>query len=239
MKVLILNSGIGSRMGTLTEKSPKCLVNIIDDTTILDNQLQIISTSGIKDVVITTGPFGNMIEDYINDRYPQLHIKYVKNEIYNTTNYIFSIVLAKELLHDDIILMHGDLVFNDSVFYNIINCENSSMVINKLIPLPEKDFKAEIINERIVKVSIDSFTNAVAALPLYKINKSDWGLWLEKMIEDCSQGLTKVYAEYSLNQILDKFELKGFDIGENICGEVDTLDDLNHMRELLERKELK
>ena len=42
MKALILNSGMGTRMGDLTENGPKCLVELEDGTTILDRQLSIL-----------------------------------------------------------------------------------------------------------------------------------------------------------------------------------------------------
>ena len=54
MKALILNSGMGSRMGVLTKEHPKCMTDIPNNETILSRQLRIIEESGIKDVFITT-----------------------------------------------------------------------------------------------------------------------------------------------------------------------------------------
>ena len=54
MKVLILNSGMGSRMGVLTSEHPKCMTEISSTETILSRQLKQVEEAGITDVVITT-----------------------------------------------------------------------------------------------------------------------------------------------------------------------------------------
>ena len=43
MKVLILNSGLGYRMGVLTKEHPKCMTDISEKETILSRQLRILS----------------------------------------------------------------------------------------------------------------------------------------------------------------------------------------------------
>ncbi len=57
MKALILNSGMGTRMGELTSKYPKCMSELTIDETILGRQLSLLAAHGIHDVVITTGFF--------------------------------------------------------------------------------------------------------------------------------------------------------------------------------------
>ena len=57
MKALILNSGLGSRMGVLTAEHPKCMTEIAYGETILSRQLKMLVEAGIEDVVMTTGAF--------------------------------------------------------------------------------------------------------------------------------------------------------------------------------------
>ena len=64
MKALILNSGVGSRMGGMTAKQPKCMTEISSRETILSRQLQQLVDIGIKDVVITTGAFADVLVKY-------------------------------------------------------------------------------------------------------------------------------------------------------------------------------
>ena len=95
MKLLLLNSGVGSRLGILTQNNPKCLIKINEKETILDYQLNKIIGSNLKDIIITTGPFEDKIKEYIRLYYPKLKVQYVHNPIYYETNYIYTIYLTR------------------------------------------------------------------------------------------------------------------------------------------------
>ena len=156
MKALILNSGLGHRMGVITKDHPKCMTEISAHNTILSRQLRQLVSFGIKDVVLTTGYYDKVLIDYCDALHLPLHFTFVKNPIYDQTNYIYSIYCAKEYLKDDdIILMHGDLVFENLVMEAIVDNQNSCMAVSSTLPLPEKDFKAVINNDRIDKVGIN------------------------------------------------------------------------------------
>lgn len=64
MKALILNSGLGRRMGVLTSEHPKCMTEVSAQETILSRQLHQIAEAGIEEVVMTTGLFDQVLEQY-------------------------------------------------------------------------------------------------------------------------------------------------------------------------------
>lgn len=88
MKALILNSGLGRRMGVLTSEHPKCMTEISSKDTILSRQLRLIASSGIKEVVITTGYFDDVLVNYCHSLDLPLEFTFVNNPIYDKTNYI-------------------------------------------------------------------------------------------------------------------------------------------------------
>ena len=88
MRALILNSGLGSRMGVLTSEHPKCMTEIDHRDTILSRQLRQISEAGIEEVVITTGYYDGVLVNYCNSLDLPLRFTFVKNPIYDKTNYI-------------------------------------------------------------------------------------------------------------------------------------------------------
>lgn len=67
MKALILNSGLGHRMGVLTSEHLKCMTEISTKETILSRQLRLLSDAGIKDVVITTGYYDSVVVNYCKE----------------------------------------------------------------------------------------------------------------------------------------------------------------------------
>ena len=186
MKALILNSGLGKRMGVLTSEHPKCMTEISYDETILSRQLKLLQEAGVTEVVITTGLFDRVLIDYCESLNTSLDIKFVNNPVYDKTNYIYSIYCARdELGDDDIILMHGDLVFEASVLNDILSYDGSCMATSSTLPLPEKDFKAVVKDGKVVKVGVEFFDDAREAQALYKLKSSDWIVWLNEIIRFC------------------------------------------------------
>ena len=86
MKALILNSGIGKRMETLTINKPKCMIKISTNETIISRQLRQINEAGLKEVIITTGPFHNILVNYCDTLNLPLKITYVNNPLNAETN---------------------------------------------------------------------------------------------------------------------------------------------------------
>jgi len=231
MKALILNSGMGKRMGTFTSEHPKCMTEINKGETILSGQLKLLKQCGITEVVMTTGLFDKVLVDYCNSLNLSINYTFVKNPIYDKTNYIYSIYLAKEYLNDDIVLMHGDLVFEHSVLQDIVRENRSCMAVSTTIPLPPKDFKAVIKDGLIEKVGVEYFDNAVAAQPLYKIYKDNWITWLDSIITYCKNGQVSCYAENAFNEVSHICCLYPIEYKNKLCAEVDTPEDLNIIKE--------
>ena len=213
-------------MGVLTSEQPKCMTEISSSETILSRQLRLLEEAGIKEVVITTGLFDGVLVDYCHSLDHNLRITFVNNPKYSETNYIYSIYCARELLNDDIILMHGDLVFEGCVLDEVIQSAKSCMTVSSMRPLPDKDFKAVIQNGYITKVGIEFFNNAVEAQALYHLRKEDWRVWLDKIIDYCKRGKIKCYAETALNEVSKECRIYPLDIENRLCAEIDNPEDL-------------
>ena len=227
MKALILNSGLGHRMGVITKEHPKCMTEISYKNTILSRQLQILASFGIEEVVMTTGYYDQILVEYCNALHLPLKFTFVNNPLYDKTNYIYSIYCARDVLKDDdIILMHGDLVFESLVMEAVIDSPVSCMAVSSTLPLPEKDFKAVIKDGRIEKVGIEFFQSAMAAQPLYKILKEDWLVWLARIEEFCNADNRKCYAENAFNEVSDRCRIHPCDVKDMLCAEIDTPEDL-------------
>ena len=226
MKALILNSGIGSRMGVLTTEHPKCMTELTKNETILSRQLKMLVEVGIKEVVITTGLFDSVLVDYCQSLELPLHITFVKNPLYKETNYIYSIYCAREYLEDDILLLHGDLVFENAVMDAVLDCDTSCMTVSSTLNLPEKDFKAVIQNGCITKVGIEFFNESMAAQPFYKLKKEDWMVWLNNIVAFCEEGNVKCYAENAFNLVSEQCKVYPLDVRNLLCSEIDNPEDL-------------
>ena len=226
MKALILNSGMGTRMGVLASNHPKCMTEISVKETILSRQLKQLAEVGIEEVVITTGPMDSVLVNYCESLELPLRITFVKNPEYKETNYIYSIYCAKNYLDDDMLLIHGDIVMENDVLDKVVNSETSCMVVSSTLSLPEKDFKAVVRDGKVVKVGVEYFNEAMAAAPVYKLLKNDWKLWLDRIVAYCEAGKTKVYAEEALNELNGAANISALDVENLLCAEIDDQEDL-------------
>ena len=226
MKALILNSGMGSRMGVLTSEQPKCMTEISANETILSRQLKLLADVGITDVVMTTGLFDSVLENYCQSLELPIHYTFVRNPAYKDTNYIYSIYCAREYLDDEIILMHGDLVFEHEVLEKVVSSSVSCMPVSSTLPLPEKDFKAVTKDGIVQKVGVEFFNEAMATQALYHLRKEDWNLWLDRIVAFCESGNTTVYAENALNELKGAANIHALDVQDLLCAEIDNPEDL-------------
>lgn len=129
MKVVILVAGRGTRLGQLTAEKPKCLLDFGKEN-ILQRQCRMLKNTGIQseDIIIVTGYKASLLDDYgystvFNDRF------------YNTDN-AYSLGLAlKELSgqNEDVLIIDGDLVFDEEAIMNIMSAPSNSIMVQKNI----------------------------------------------------------------------------------------------------------
>ena len=234
MKALIYNSGLGKRMGDLTKDKPKSMVKLKNGETIFERQLRLLRECGIKDVVVTTGPFKEIIEAVTKEpQFSDMHFTLVENPIYDKTNYIYSMYCARDEFDDDMILLHSDLVFNRGLLEKVLASPEKDLVtINRSKPLPEKDFKGRVVDGALQEVSINIFDKDCFALqPMYKLSKETIQKWLAKTVEFVESGNTNVYAENAFNEILPKLNVREFSYEKDYIDEIDNPDDLARVSE--------
>ena len=233
MKALILNSGKGFRMGMLTTQHPKCMTEISPRQTILSRQLEQMYSYGIENVVITTGFLDKALMNYCQGLDLPLHFTFVRNPMYEDTNYIYSIFFAIDYLMDeDILLLHGDMVFENKVLEQMLAFNKSCMAVSSTVPLPMKDFKVVLNKQRNIKaIGVEYFNEAMTAMPVYKLLRAEWGLWLEKIKEYCERGERGCYAEKAYNDISDRAAIYPLDVQNMLCAEIDTPEDLQRIKD--------
>lgn len=116
MQAIILAAGMGKRLGEYTKNNTKCMVPV-NGTPLIDRLLGQLSNLNLNRVVIVVGYEGQKLIDYLGNEFKGLPIEYVHNPVYDKTNNIYSLALAKQQLQeDDTLLIESDLIFEDSMF---------------------------------------------------------------------------------------------------------------------------
>ena len=129
MQALILAAGMGKRLGEYTKNNTKCMVPV-NGTPLIDRVLKQLSMLSLTRVVIVVGYEGEKLMDYIGNDKDGLKIEYVNNPVYDKTNNIYSLALAKEkLMEDDTLLIESDLIFDDGMFKLLLDNPNPNLAL--------------------------------------------------------------------------------------------------------------
>ena len=112
MKALILAAGLGSRLRPLTDEVPKCMVKV-NGVSIIDKQIQNLKENGVNELFVVTGYKGDILEKHIIEKYNALDIKILHNDVYDRTNNMYSLNMAKDYLYgEEFIMMNSDVFFS-------------------------------------------------------------------------------------------------------------------------------
>ena len=111
LKALILAAGVASRLRPLTNSIPKCMLEV-GGISIIERTINNLIACGIDEFIIVTGYYADKLKAFLTDKYPDLDILYPHNPIYDSTNNIYSLWLARdEVANSQILLLDSDIIF--------------------------------------------------------------------------------------------------------------------------------
>lgn len=129
MQAIILAAGMGKRLKDLTQNNTKCMVKV-NGVTLIERMLRQLDDRRLSRIVIVIGYEGQKLVDYIATLGIGTPIEYVNNPIYDKTNNIYSLALAKEhLCEEDTLLFESDLIFEDEVIDVLVNDPRETLAL--------------------------------------------------------------------------------------------------------------
>ena len=129
MQAIILAAGMGKRLGEYTQNNTKCMVPV-NGIPMIDRVLRQLSSLELNKVVIVVGYEGRKLMDYLGTERNGLKIEYIENPVYDKTNNIYSLALAKDKLQeDDTLLIESDLIFDDGMFKLLIDNPHPNLAL--------------------------------------------------------------------------------------------------------------
>jgi len=129
MQGLMLAAGSGSRLGRYTKENTKCMLEI-NGKTLIEEALDNLESVGITRLILVVGYKKDNLIAHIGDRYKNIEIEYIENPIYNRTNNIYSLFLARDrLAEDDTILLESDILFDKKILKDLIDDPRKSLAV--------------------------------------------------------------------------------------------------------------
>jgi len=129
MQALILAAGMGRRLGEFTADNTKCMLEV-NGTRLIDRMLRQLSQLSLSRIILVIGYAGEKLRKHVETHHPSLPVVFVENPIYDKTNNIYSLWLAKDLMAmEDTLLLESDLIFEDAVLLSAYNSEYPNVAL--------------------------------------------------------------------------------------------------------------
>lgn len=129
MQAIILAAGMGKRLKELTRDNTKCMVKV-NNVTLIDRMLHQLDALHLSRIVIVVGYEGQKLIDYIQTLGICTPVSFVNNPVYDKTNNIYSLMLAKDyLLQEDTLLLESDIIFEDSVLEALLDDPRETLAL--------------------------------------------------------------------------------------------------------------
>jgi len=241
MTALILAAGFGKRLQPLTNQIPKCLVEV-NGVHLIVNALTCLKKNGIKKVVIVVGHMKEVVYNQIGSDFLGLNITYVENNIYDQTNNVYSLWLARDYLNSDVIMLECDLFFKENLISKVLESDAACGILTS--PFNSQTMDGTVLDvdkkNNVKKLTINrdqgsefNFSGKKKTVNIYRFSKSfliDHYLPLIDFYIK-NEGVNSYY-ELVLGALiyLGGNDIQSISVPEDLWCEIDTVKDLEHAK---------
>ena len=249
MQAIILAAGMGKRLKELTSNATKCMVEVKGEM-MIHKTLMHLEKLNLNKIVLVVGYEGQQLMDYVNSLGLKTPVEYVVNDVYDKTNNIYSLYLAKEyLLQDDTLLLESDLVYEEAVIRKLVDTPYPSLVLvdkfeswmdGTCITVDEDDNITSFVSKR--EFDFTKTDEYYKTVNLYKFSKNFSEKYYVPFLEAyCNaMGLNEYYEQVlKVITFLGDLEIKAVKLNGEKWYEIDDVQDLDIAESLLAGKEEK
>lgn len=226
---LLLAAGRGSRLNPLTESMPKCHT-MVNGVSILERLVINLSQQGFKRLVVVTGHLEHRIREYLGTESGGMTVEYIFSPLYETTNNIYSLWMARKRIHEPFLLVESDLIFDGSLLDDM--CYPDRIAVARMQPW---------MNGSTVTIDtlqqVKRFQSGIPALPdqivyktvnIYSFSLSSWQRIKDRLDGHISSGRVNIYYETVFAEMVadGSLSLHAVSFDGKPWYEIDTLADL-------------
>ena len=231
MKAVILAAGQGTRIRSVHGERPKCLIEV-DNTTILDHQLEALSKAGINNVAIVVGYEKEQIINHVRSRKPSSlqRIHFIENPAFAITNNVYSLWLALEWVRgDSFIVLNADVIFDADVLNIAVQ---ASAPISMIVDPSWRDetMKVMIHGDRIIqmskKIPLEQFSGTYIGITIF--SREIQARFFRKMTTAISAGRVNDFFNLAVQELADDGVHVGYTSTDGLAwAEIDDPTDLS------------
>lgn len=234
-KAVMLCAGRGSRLGSFTEKAPKPLLKI-NGKSIIENSVQNLIDANYDELVIVVGYKSELIRAELESYKEFINIEFIYNDIWDETNNIYSLWLARAELDKSITLIEGDIFFTQDLMNEIkvLNENENHILVSPLNSLLEgafietdaQGFVTSFQSTKSDPVYIDD--NALKTVNIYQLS-GEFNKYLNELLDaEIEKGnVNSYYEECFVQAFYNGVTFKAVNVPSNSWFEIDNAYDLS------------
>lgn len=150
-KAIVLSAGQARRLLPFTETTPKCLLPVDNERTMLEVQLQALAACGIQRAVIMLGFEAQQVEDLLSTiSIAGLTVETRYNPFFETSNNLITCWLAVPEMDEDFVLLNGDTLFEAEVLRRLLLAPQApvTLAVDRKAAYDDDDMKVALCGER-------------------------------------------------------------------------------------------
>jgi choline kinase len=231
MKAVILAAGQGTRIRSVHGERPKCLIEV-DNSTILDHQLEALSKAGVNEVAIVVGYEKEQIMNHVIKR--QLNqgqrIHFIENPAFAITNNIYSLWLALEWLRGDgFVVLNADVILDADILGAAVRANAPiSMIVDPL--WRDETMKVIIHGNRVMqmskKISREHFSGTYIGITIF--SRAIQARFFDRISTMISAGRVNEFFNVAVQELVDEGVHVGYTSTDGLAwAEIDDPTDLS------------
>lgn len=242
MQALMLAAGMGKRLKKYTENNTKCMLKI-QGKTLIERAVEALLEAGVTKLILVIGYKGEnlkkfLLEECQNPKIKEMKFEFIENPIFDKTNNIYSLSLAKEeLAKDDTILLESDLIYDYQLIKRLVDSKDENLVSvakyeqwmdGTVIKIDEDRNVLEFIEKK--KFSFEELDQYYKTVNIYKFSKE----FAKKEFIPFLDAYIKAYGENEYYELvlkiiahLSRSQLKAIDVSDIKWYEIDDAQDLD------------
>lgn len=244
LPAVILAAGKGQRLGNVTEDIPKPMVEV-NEVKIIDKLLSALIENNIRQVIVVTGYLHEILANHLQQYNDKIDLKIIKNEIYDTTNNIYSLWKAEKYLKNGFFLFEADIFIDPTIVKELLNSPHDNVMLlgkhtpqmdGTVVQLDASSFVLKMFLKRHQKANFD-FSDKYKTVNFYKIgNQFAKDYFLAKLKNHIENEDLNSYYELIIEEALEEnWQFFGMDAADYKWWEIDNQEDLRYCEQLFSR----
>jgi choline kinase len=229
---VILAAGLGTRLRPLTNQRPKCLVEV-DGKPMIQCMLEEVARVGFSRVVVVTGYHADVLTNWLASNPQSIPVELIHNEVYDTTNNIYSVFKLIPILQEGFVLIEADLLLEPGSLEAFLTGDR--MALAAYIPEIHSGTTADVdTNGNVKSLYLKRKTNYIGThktVNITSFSKESWSVFAGHIDDLITDGQDQIFYEQAIQDLIESGDMnfECVDFTNIWWDEVDSVEDLDRV----------